>query len=91
LLIENKCDLVSEDILKNDTEIKDFSKKNKFIGVFRTSAKIGINVSESMEYLIKTIIERLEDNSKNNKFIEKDSRSIVLENKTFNKRKENCC
>ncbi len=82
--------MVSEDKLKDDYEVRDFSEKNKFIGVYRTSAKMGINISESMEFLIKTIIERLENNS--NKFLEKDKKSIVLENKTHNKKRgDNCC
>jgi hypothetical protein len=73
-------------------EVKDFSEKNKFIGVFKTSAKNGINISESMEFLIKNIIERLDDISKNNKFLDKDKKSIVLESKTHNKKKgDNCC
>ncbi len=91
MLIENKCDLVTEDKIKDDYEVRDFSEKNKFIGVYRTSAKMGINISESMEFLIKTIIERMESNS--NKFLEKDKKSIVLENKTHNKKRggDNCC
>lgn len=49
---------------------------------------MGINISESMEFLIKTVIERLE---RNPKILEKDKQSIVLEKKVSNKRKEDCC
>ena len=42
-------------------ELKDFSETNGFNGCFRTSAKTGKNISESMEFLIKDIIKRLEE------------------------------
>ena len=42
-------------------ELNDFSEKNGFSGCFKTSAKTGKNISESMEFLIKDIIKRLEE------------------------------
>ena len=60
LLIENKRDLVKKK-KKEDAEILvNFAKNNGFIGCYRTSAKTGKKVSESMEFLIKTIINRME-------------------------------
>ena len=59
LFIENKRDLVKKK--KEDMEnLKEFARNNGFIGAFRTSAKTGKKVSESMEFLIKTIINRME-------------------------------
>ena len=59
LFIENKRDLVKKK--KEDTEkLEEFARNNGFIGAFRTSAKTGKKVSESMEFLIKTIINRMD-------------------------------
>ncbi len=76
------------------TELKEFNEKNKFIGCFRSSAKKGINVNESMEFLIKTIVERMSLSS--NEDLEKDfKKSIVLESNKisqYNKdNKKQCC
>jgi len=96
LLIQNKIDLVSEEEIKNDIEIKDFVKKNKFIDVFRSSAKQGINVSEAMEFVISQIINKQESINKNTDTIvnERDKRSIVLDSRKANnkeKSKDGCC
>ena len=72
LLVENKADLVD---FKEDPSLQKFAKKNKFCGAYRTSAKTGFNVSESMEYLIKNIIKRMEGFQDNQ--IEKKSRCII--------------
>jgi len=95
-LIQNKIDLVSEEEIKNDIEIKDFVKKNKFIDVFRSSAKQGINVSEAMEFIISQIINKQESINRNTDSIvnEKDKRSIVLDSRKANnkeKSKDGCC
>ena len=85
ILIENKIDLVDDDVVKNDEEIKKFAKNNKFDNLFKTSAKMGIGIDESMDYLIKNILERSEkckdDIGKNP--IEKNRESLVLEKKKF--------
>jgi hypothetical protein len=87
--------MVSDEIVKNDSELREFSEKNKFSGYFRTSAKLGININESMEYLIKTIVSKLESvELKEGKEIkEKDRKSIVLENPRYSNqnKKDNCC
>jgi translation initiation factor 2 gamma subunit (eIF-2gamma) len=85
-LIENKVDLVSEERASNDTEIREFADKNNFIGVFRTSAKQGINVSEGMEFLIKHIIAKLEIC----KFNKADKKGILLKDGEGTKNKK-CC
>ena len=59
LLIENKVDLLEGG--EEDPSLQEFSSSNEFCGYFRTSVKTGLNISESMEFLIKTIIKRLED------------------------------
>ena len=51
LLIENKLDLVDEQNL-NNPGLEEFEKNREFCGSFKTSAKTGVNIAESMEYLI---------------------------------------
>ena len=45
--------------IRNTAELKGFANANNFSGSFKTSAKSGLNISESMDYLIKIIINRL--------------------------------
>ena len=100
LLIENKIDLLSDDEkLNDDPELNDFAKKNQFINCFRTSAKEGINIHESMSFLIRNIIEKMENVSESGKNVfSTDRKSVVLnqENHTQSsnvKRKKDgsCC
>ena len=78
LLVENKVDLA--EYVGSDQVVKEFAETNKFCGHFRTSAKMGININESMEFLIKNIIERMEEFCKDGQIpVEKDRKSIVLE------------
>jgi len=72
LLVENKVDLVD---FKDDPSLQKFANKNKFCGAFRTSAKTGFNVCESMEYLIKNIIKRMEGSQNNQR--KKEFRCII--------------
>lgn len=87
---------MSEEEIKNDVEIKDFVKKNKFVEVFRSSAKQGINVNEAMEFIISQIINKQETINKNTDTVvnERDKRSIVLDTRKTNnkeKSKDGCC
>jgi small GTP-binding protein len=98
LLIQNKIDLVEQEDLKNDDDIKKFTEENKFIHYFRTSCKEGININESMDYLLSIIIQRMNEYSKvNNITFDDDNRvSIVNENplaqtQLFLARRNNCC
>ena len=65
VLVENKVDLLPPEEQDDITTLNEFAQNNGFNGCFRTSAKTGKNISESMEFLIKDIIKRLEEiNSK---------------------------
>ena len=67
-------------------ELNDFSQKNGFNGCFRTSAKTGKNISESMEFLIKEIISKLEEmNSKGNGDYKNERQSVALDPDKHNK------
>jgi len=82
LLVQNKVDLITDDNLKEPTEeVKKFANENGYLSVLNASAKTGEGVDIAMDYLIKTIIDRLEEYSKKtNKPINNDNRtSIVIE------------
>ena len=80
-------DLLDKTDIEN-SEYQDFAQKNDFCGSFRTSAKTGFNISESMQYLIGTLIKRIEDDYEK-KIIELEERNKYYEkynklNKYFN-------
>ena len=80
VLVENKIDLIEEEVLKDDSEIKKFADENKFDNHFRTSAKMGIGIDECMDYLIKTILERSEKVAKEGQDpFGQDRTSLVLQ------------
>lgn len=55
---------MDEETKKNTHRIKEFQVKNEFDNFFRTSVKMDINITETMNYLIETIIDRMEKYSK---------------------------
>lgn len=96
LLIQNKCDLVSEEEIENVDDVKEFVEKNNFVDFFRSSAKAGINVNESMEYIISNIIAKQEaiNIAKGGEMDKNDKKSIVLDpmkNNYTKDNKSNCC
>ncbi len=97
LLVENKVDLLDDSNAVNCGELDDFAKNNGFCGSFRTSAKTGVNISESMEYLIRNIIQRMEAiQSKGNDVFTADRKSVALDPDKHSDvarkpKKEGCC
>ena len=100
IIVQNKVDLLPEEEQDNDEELKKFSEDNGFNGYFRTSAKTGKNIEESMNFLINEIIKKLEElNSKGSDELNKDRGSVPLDPEKHNKeadlkrKKENsgCC
>ena len=47
--------------------------KGEFCGYFRTSAKTGLNINESMQYLIRNILKRIEDFKQKGNVVIKDT------------------
>ena len=83
ILIQNKIDLVKDDEIKNENEITSFTQNNHFTHFFRTSCKNGININESMDYLLSVIIEKMDEYYKNNNttIVDDERRtSIVIQN-----------
>ena len=97
VLVQNKIDLVEEDALKDEEEIKKFAEENKYIGYFRTSVKMGVGVDECMEFLISNILERIAKCSKQGENpLQTDRQNLVLEHKKSNEQSKNsgmggCC
>ena len=59
ILVESKSDLLKKNE-NYEEEIKKFAEENGFDGGFTVSSKEGININESFEFLMNTIIERME-------------------------------
>lgn len=99
LFIENKRDLVKKKNKEDAEQLLDFAKNNGFIGCFRTSAKTGKKVSESMEFLIKNIINRMDQmmDDGTGSANRKDRRSVTLDPKNHTRaenarrKKKKCC
>ena len=85
-MVENKIDLV-DDNSENDPDFESFAQTNEFCGCFKTSAKTGVNISESMEFLIKNIIKRMEDMSqKGNEVFTTERKSVALDPEKHNEK-----
>jgi Ras-related protein Rab-7A len=93
ILIENKIDLLTDGSDEGEKELKEFANKNKFIESFRTSAKKGININDSMEFLIKHIVKKIEAMGTDNvRRSEGKNNNIKLNEKKSNEsKKKNCC
>ena len=78
-----------ENYKNSEKELQEFAHCNNFVGAFFSSAKTGLNVSESFEFLLKTIIKKLEDMQKKgmNIFV-KGNVISKLDNYKANKRNE---
>jgi small GTP-binding protein len=88
ILVRNKIDLLeNEDNNDDEEEMKEFCEKNAFLRCFKTSAKTGTNIDEAMNFLISTIIDKMEGLAQNgNNPFEHNRKSMVLQS---NKHSEN--
>ena len=90
-------DLLEPNEAEDMNSLKEFADKSEFNGFFRTSAKTGQNINESMEFLIKIIIKRMEDMSaKNEEVPERNTISLNKvsqsnEEEIKRKKKKGCC
>lgn len=105
VLIMNKIDIIEDEEKKNYIErfCKNSVNDNKFDNYFLTSVKENKNVDEAMDYLVKLIIERLEnfakdghsevfrENSKRNDSVKLLRQSEVDRNEEAKKKKNECC
>ena len=97
ILLLNKCDLIKDKnkLEEINNEYKTISEKFGFTSFFITSVKDGINVDESMKFLIENIIDRIEKHGGNEIFREKIKNTSKLSRNSDNtinkKKKKNCC
>ena len=77
LLVESKCDLLEEASKQDVVSLKGFANANNFIGSFRTSAKTGENIDESMNYLIDNVLQRM--SAVTSKEFTQDRTSVTLD------------
>ena len=59
VLVENKADLLDKSKVNDLVDLKGFANAHNFVASFRTSAKTGYNINESMSYLIEHILQRM--------------------------------
>ena len=94
LLVENKIELLDDEYVE-DPSLQEFAINNGFCGCFRTSSKTGLNVAESMEFLIRNIIKRIDDwEAKGNKIISDSRKGVVLDpekHKNNQNKNTGCC
>ena len=95
VLIENKVDLVEENEAKDISQLEEFCKKNEFDACFKTSAKTGYNIKESMEKLISIIIKRLNAYSEKNNNLNRNTLAIDpdkhSEKDKYRTKQSGCC
>lgn len=96
MLIQNKIDLKEKserDQIKED--LSDFAVKNGFIYNFQTSVKEGINVNESMNEFLTSVIEKTEKMKvKTESFATKDEKPSIILTPELRKKENNnssCC
>ena len=77
VLAENKCDLLEPSKANNLTDLKKFASENGFNSCFRTSAKTGVNINETMASLIENILDRMKKVS--SKEFTNDRKSVTLD------------
>ena len=95
ILVENKADLIEEAEVNNITKLEEFSKSNGFDACFKTSAKTGLNINETMDKLISIIIRRLNAISKKENDMDRKSLLIDPENHSekdkYRTKQTGCC
>ena len=97
ILVGNKIDLIKTEENKKiiEEKTKNICNNYGFMNYFLTSAKEGININESMKYLLDHIIERFEKFCEENKqeFGQKRKDTVKLNNEkhAIRKMENDCC
>lgn len=89
ILVENKADLLPQDQLNEMGVLKKVANEHGFIEAFKSSAKTGYNVNESMEFLLREIIKRLEAYEKEgNNVFAKEKKGVQIDDEMVKAHKE---
>lgn len=87
LLVASKCDLVDDNELSlKEDYIKSFVEENHFIGYIKTSSRNGANIKETIDYIIRYIL----DNNIE-PYIVNDAETDTLNNPTHQEAKHSKC
>eukprot|EP01100_Stratorugosa_tubuloviscum_P004353 TRINITY_DN2085_c0_g1_i1.p1 TRINITY_DN2085_c0_g1~~TRINITY_DN2085_c0_g1_i1.p1 ORF type:complete len:189 (+),score=76.34 TRINITY_DN2085_c0_g1_i1:83-649(+) len=63
LLLANKCDLAIDGFFRTPQQMEQFCEENGFIGWFETSPKENVNIDQSIQFLVKKMIENTQLNN----------------------------
>ena len=73
-------DFLYNEEVKEGLELNNFVKTNNFSGYYKVSAKTGLNITESMEFLIINIINRKKDmKQEESEENSEDEKNIILD------------
>ena len=95
ILIENKVDLIEGEDANDVSKLEVFAKENGFDGCFKTSAKTGLNINETINKLMNIIITRLnlineKENDMNRKSLQVDPENHSEKDK-YRTQQVGCC
>ena len=90
IIVENKCDLLGDESNYNYdiNSLGLFSKELQCLNFYRTSAKLGYNIDEAIEYLIDQIVKDLKEKEIKEQY--KPNNKKKLSNKKTDKNMQ-CC
>ena len=95
IIVENKCDLLGDESnYDNDiNSLRLFSKELGCKNYFRTSAKLGYNIDDSVEFLINEIIKDLKENYLEDNQEQNNNKKLTNKNNKKNNNDKNmkCC
>jgi small GTP-binding protein len=95
ILIENKVDLIEGNDANDNSKLEEFAKENGFDGCFKTSAKTGLNINETINKLMSIIVTRLnsvaeKENDMNRKSLQVDPENHSEKDK-YRTQQAGCC
>lgn len=88
ILAVNKIDLLRNGEHFND-DLNELTRGCNFLKIFKTSAKTGLNINSSMDFLINTIVDKIE--SDDTVVINKKADNIIIEKNAKSKKVGNGC
>ena len=95
IIVENKCDLLGDESNydNNINSLRLFSKELGCKNYFRTSAKLGYNIDDAVEFLINEIIKDLKENHLEDNQEQNNNKKLTNKNNKKNNNDKNmkCC
>ena len=95
IIVENKCDLLGDESNYNNNinSLRLFSKELGCKNYFRTSAKLGYNIDDAVEFLINEIIKDFKENYLEDNQEQNNNKKLTNKNNKKNNNDKNmkCC